>query len=96
MWFAPAGTCCSREEMGGLGVWFRYDRRRDMTASLSGAGMFHPSRGTVRPGLIVSMVRPARLRDQTNTRGQGRIGGQNATRPYATSRIETWSNSKGD
>jgi len=90
--FAPAGS--SREEIERLGVWFRYDKRRDVTASMSGVAVFHPSRGTVRPGLIVGVTNQ-RVRDRTEYTPVRVGSGVDPTHPYATSRIETSSNSKG-
>ena len=69
-------------------------RLRARRASLSGAAIFHPSRGTVRPGLIVG-VTSQRVRDRTEYTPVRVGSGVDPTRPYATSRIETSSNSQG-
>jgi outer membrane protein with beta-barrel domain len=61
--FAPSGS--SREEIERFGIWLRYDHRRDVTASISTVAIFHPSAGTIRPGLIIG-VTSQHLHDRTD------------------------------
>lgn len=90
--FAPAGS--SREEIERFGIWLRYDHRRDVTASISTVGIFHPSTGRIRPGLIVGVTNQ-RVRDRTDYTPT-RVGPAiDPMHPYASPRVETSSHNEG-
>jgi hypothetical protein len=55
MSFAPPGA--TREELERAGIWLRYDRRRDISVTLSAAAILRPSsRGRFVPGLVVGVT----------------------------------------
>jgi outer membrane protein with beta-barrel domain len=84
--FAPHGA--SREELERFGIWLRYDKRRDVTASLSGVAIFHPSRGRVKPGFIAG-VTSQHVRSRTDLTPV-RVGpGVDPANPWASPRAET-------
>ena len=59
----PSGG--SREELERNGIWLQYDHRREVTATVSGVAIFHPSQpARVTPGLIVG-VTSHRVQDST-------------------------------
>ena len=90
--FAPAGS--PREEIERFGVWLRYDKRRDVIASVSGAAIFHPSRGRIRPGLVLGVANH-RVRDRTDYTPV-RVGPSvDPAHPHARPRVETASHNKG-
>ena len=60
--FAPPGA--TADEIARAGIWLRYDTRRDVSASVSGVTVFHPARGTIRPGVVVG-VTTKRVTDRT-------------------------------
>jgi hypothetical protein len=90
--FASAGA--SREEIERFGIWLRYDKRREVTASISGVAIFHASSGTVKPGLIVGITNQ-RVRDRTDYTPV-RIGpAVDPNNPYANPRTEASSGNEG-
>jgi hypothetical protein len=90
--FAPQGA--SREEIERFGIWLRYDKRREVTASISGVAIFHASSGTVKPGLIVGVTNQ-RVRDRTDYTPV-RVGpAVDPNHPYASPHAETSSGTEG-
>ena len=90
--FAPPGA--SREEIERFGIWLRYDKRREVTASISAVAIFHATSGTVKPGLVVGVTNQ-RVRDRTDYTPV-RIGpAVDPNHPYASPRVETSSSTKG-
>jgi hypothetical protein len=90
--FAPQGA--SREEIERFGIWLRYDKRREVTASFSGVAIFHASSGTVKPGLIVGVTNQ-RVRDRTDYTPV-RVGpAVDPNHPYASPHAETSSGTEG-
>lgn len=89
-----AGQGASREEIERFGIWLRYDQRRTVTASISTVAIFHPSRGAVRPGLIVGVTNQ-RVRDRTDYTPV-RVGpAVDPNHPYASSHAEVSSRTLG-
>jgi hypothetical protein len=83
---APPGA--SRDELERLGIWLQYNKRRDVAASISGAAIFHASRGTVTPGFIVGITSQL-VRDRTDYTPV-RVGpAVDPSHPYASARAET-------
>lgn len=90
--FAPHGA--SQDELERFGIWLRYDKRRDVTASLSGVAIFHPSRGRVKPGFLAG-VTSQRVRSRTDFTPV-RVGPRvDPANPYASPRTETDSRTMG-
>jgi hypothetical protein len=90
--FAQTGS--SREETERFGVWPRYDKRRDVGASISSVALFHRPSGTVRPAFIVGVTSQS-VRDQT-VYTPVRVGsGLDPNHPYASPRIEMASQNEG-
>lgn len=85
--FAEAGA--SPEEIERMGVWLRYDVRRDVSVSIGGAAIFHPpATGRVTPGFVIGVTnqRVRERRDYTPVR----IGpGLDPNHPHAGPRAET-------
>jgi Outer membrane protein beta-barrel domain len=85
--FAPAGA--PQEEHERLGVWTRFDTMREVTASVSGAAIFHaPVAHRVDIGFIAG-VTAARVRDRYEYTPV-RIGtGVDPSHPSVRARVET-------
>jgi hypothetical protein len=78
---APQGS--SREELERLGIWLRYDNRRDVSPSFSGSALFHPPRRSrVTPALIVGVTNH-RVRDRTDYTPTRVGSGVDPNNPYA-------------
>ena len=89
-----ASQGASREEIERFGIWLRYDKRREVTASISTVAIFHASRGTVTPGFIVGVTNQ-RVRDRTDYLPV-RVGpAVDPAHPYASPRAETSSRTEG-
>ena len=90
--FAPQGA--SREEIERFGIWLRYDKRREVAASISTVAIFHASRGTVKPGLIVG-VTTQRVHNRTDYTPV-RVGpAVDPNHPFAGPHTETGSGTEG-
>jgi hypothetical protein len=89
---APRGA--SREELEHYGIWIRYDKQREVTASISTVAIFHRSRGAVRPGFIVGVTNQ-RVRHRTDYTPV-RVGpGVDPAYPYASPHAEAGSRTLG-
>ena len=91
MSFAPQGS--SAEERERQGIWLRYDKRRDVSLTFSGAAVFHPSlHARVTPAVIVGVTnhRVRNRTDYTPTRvGSGVDPNHTYARPHAESSTRT-------
>jgi Outer membrane protein beta-barrel domain len=90
--FAPSGA--SREDFERFGIWLRYDKRREVTANISGVAIFHATSGAVKPGLIVGIT-AQRVQDRTDYTPV-RVGpAVDPNHPYASLRTESGSGTQG-
>jgi Outer membrane protein beta-barrel domain len=89
-----ASQGASRDELERFGIWLRYDKRREVTASVSSVAIFHASRGAVKPGFIVGVTNQF-MRDRTDYTPV-RVGpAVDPAYPYASPRTETNSRTEG-
>ena len=84
-----ASTGASPEELERMGIWLRYDQRRDIPVSFSGAAVFHPAASTrVTPALILGVTNH-RVRDRTDYTPTRVGAGVDPANPYARPHAET-------